>query len=180
MLDILSTYDVLFCRELLLDFVLERKGEAADDWCIPETLKAWSSKKKFQWLMDQMKPLVDELFVPFSHQEPLIDTNNDELNNVSFAFLRTMMDFMTFDEIIHAGDANRVPAMLKRLAPTFIGLTSLHSKYAIECINMITKLEWLLSEQHKAKVLLRAFVNTSGKAGCNKPADMQQENNIKK
>jgi hypothetical protein len=28
-------------------------------------------------------------------------------------------------------------------------------------------------------VLLRAFVNASGKEGCNKPADMQQENTIK-
>jgi hypothetical protein len=62
-----------------------------------------------------------------------------------------MLDFMVFDDIIRAGDINRVPVILKHLAPTFIGLNSLHSKYAIECINMITKLEWVLSDQQKPK-----------------------------
>ena len=67
--------------------------------------------------------------------------------------------------------------MLKRLAPTFIGLTSFRSKYAIECVNFLTKVNWLLPEKERAKVLPRAVVNN--KKGRNIPADMQQENNIK-
>ena len=104
---------------------------------------------------------------------------NDELVNSSLGFLRLMMDFLVFNDIIHAGDITRLPAILKRLCPTFIGLTSYMSKYAIECVNLITKLEWVLSEREKVKVMMRAFVNPAGKPGRNKPADMQQENNIK-
>ncbi|ELU13996.1 hypothetical protein CAPTEDRAFT_215655 [Capitella teleta] len=81
--------------------------------------------------------------------------------------------------VTRAGDVTRLPAVLKRLAHTFIGLTSFKSKYAIECINLITKLMWVLTEKEGTKVMIRAFINTSAKQGHNKPADMQQENNIK-
>ena len=49
----------------------------------------------------------------------------------------------------------------------------------IECVNFLTKTECLLSEKDSVKVKLEAFVNPTGKAGGNKAADMQQENNIK-
>jgi len=103
----------------------------------------------------------------------------DELYNYSLSYLRVMMDFMVFDRIIHDGDVDRVAPLLKRLIPTFIGLTSYKSKYAVECVNFITKTEWALSERDSIEVKLRSFVNTHGKAGHNKAADMQQENNIK-
>ena len=109
----------------------------------------------------------------------VVPETGDELHDSSIGFIRIMLDFKVLDDIIHDGDAERLPAMLKRLCPTFIGLSSYHSKYAIECINSVTKLEWGMTELEKVKVLLRSFVNTAGKAGKNKPADLQQENNIK-
>eukprot|EP00914_Ancora_sagittata_P028056 GHVO01055077.1.p1 GENE.GHVO01055077.1~~GHVO01055077.1.p1 ORF type:complete len:229 (-),score=22.24 GHVO01055077.1:43-729(-) len=111
-------------------------------------------------------------------QEPAMKVN-DELYCASMSYLRNMMDFLVLNDIVKAGDVTRVVPMLKHLAPTFVGLTSLRSKYAIECINMVAKLNVALSEKEKTKVLLQAFVNTTGQPGRNKAADMQQENNIK-
>ena len=89
------------------------------------------------------------------------------------------MDLLQLDDLIRAGDIDRLTIMIKRLIPTFISLTSYRSKYAIECVNFITKTECILSEKDSASVRLGAFVNTTGKSGHNKAADMQQENNIK-
>lgn len=123
-----------------------------------------------------MNDVVYQTVVPIL--PPKVHDSTDELYNSSLGFLRMMTDYMVFDNIIDAGDVTRLPAILKRLCPTFIGLTSYMSKYAIECVNLVTKLQWVLCEE-KVKVLMRAFVNPSGKTLRNKPADMQQENNIK-
>lgn len=69
--------------------------------------------------------------------------------------------------------------MIKRFIPLFVGLSSYRSKYAIECINFLTKTECMLSEFDSVRVKLGLFVNKKGKPGKNKAADMQQENNIK-
>lgn len=61
----------------------------------------------------------------------------------------------------------------------FIRLTSFRSKYPIECVNLLTQTEHILSEFESVRVKLGAFVNVHGKPGKNKAADMQQENNIK-
>ena len=110
---------------------------------------------------------------------PVVQDTDDELGNYTHGFLRSMMDFIVLGDIIAAGDINRLTPMLKRLIPLFVGLSSYRSKYAIECVNFLTKTEWVLSERESVKAKLRAFVNTSGTPGRNKPADMQQENNIK-
>lgn len=110
---------------------------------------------------------------------PKYTETTDQLYNSSLGFLRSMMEFHVLSDVICAGDIDRLPACLKRLCTTFIGLTSFESKYAIECVNFITKTEWVLSVKESVKAKLRCFVNTAGKAGKNKPADMQQENNIK-
>lgn len=65
--------------------------------------------------------------------------------------------------------------MIKRFIPLFVGLSLYMSKYAIECINFLTKTECMLSEFDSVRVKL---VNKKGKPGKNKAADMQQENNI--
>jgi hypothetical protein len=49
----------------------------------------------------------------------------------------------------------------------------------VELINFLTKTEYLLSPRDSTAVKLTSFVNPSGRSGRNKPADMQQENNIK-
>jgi hypothetical protein len=104
---------------------------------------------------------------------------------------------LIFNEVILNGDVTRVVPMLKRLAYRFVALTSIRSKYAVECINLLAKLQLTLSEKERVQVLIQAFVNTSdtnvlinlkcritlffsqGKLEKNKPADMQQENNIR-
>ena len=86
---------------------------------------------------------------------------------------------MELDSLIKAGDISRLTIAMKRLLPTFVGLSSYRSKYAIECVNFLTKTEFVLSEREAVRVKLAAFVNTVGKPGQNKAADMQQENNIK-
>ena len=107
---------------------------------------------------------------------PLVD---DDIYNYSLSFLRVAMDLLQFEDLVKSGDIDRLTIVMKRLCPTFIGLTSYRSKYAIECVNFLTKTECLLSEKDSVKVKLEAFVNPTGNAGGNKAADMQQENNIK-
>ena len=102
---------------------------------------------------------------------------SDDLHNYSLSFLRASMDLLQLDDLISAGDVQRLSIIMKRLIPTFIGLTSYRSKYAIECVNFVTKTECILSEKDSVAVKLGAFVNPTGKPGHNKPADMQQENN---
>ena len=114
--------------------------------------------------------------VPGEEMPPLVD---DDIYNYSLSFLRVTMDLLQFDDLVKSGDIDRLTIVMKRLCPTFIGLTSYRSKYAIECVNFLTKTECLLSEKDSVKVKLEAFVNPTGKAGGNKAADMQQENNIK-
>ena len=113
--------------------------------------------------------------VPGEEMPPLVD---DDINNYFLSFLRVAMDLLQFDDLVKSGDIDRLTIVMKRLCPTFIGLTSYRSKYAIECVNFLTKTECLLSEKDSVKVKLEAFVNPTGKAGGNKAADMQQENNI--
>ena len=64
---------------------------------------------------------------------------DDDLYNYSLSFLRGAMDLLQLDDLIRAGDIDRLTIMMKRLIPTFISLTSYRSKYAIECVNFITK-----------------------------------------
>jgi hypothetical protein len=97
---------------------------------------------------------------------PMLSPNvHDELVNSSLGFLRLiiMMDFLVFNDIIHAG------AILKRVCPTFNGLKSDMLRYAIECVNLIIKLEWVLSERETVKVTMLPFVNPTGKPWRNKP-----------
>ena len=163
-------------RELIVQLLLDHFGH---NWNLPEHIKAWSATKKLEWLLRKVDPVVNELFVQFPSDEQRSAKVDDELYCSSISFLRNMMDFMVFNDVILNGDVTRVIPMLKRLAPLFVSLTSLRSKYAIECINLIAKLKFTLSERDQVKVLLQAFVNTSGLIGKNKAADMQQENNIK-
>ncbi|XP_077867384.1 uncharacterized protein LOC144356547 [Saccoglossus kowalevskii] len=100
----------------------------------------------------------------------------DDLFNYSACFLKASMDLLQLNELIRAGDIKRLTVTLKRLIPSFVGLTSPRSKYAIECINFLTKTESLLSEKQSVRVKLGAFVNSTGRRGHKKAADMQQEN----
>ena len=95
------------------------------------------------------------------------------------SFLRVTLDLFEVDKLIKAGDVDMLTIELKRLIPTFIGLSSYRSKYAIECVNFLTKSEILLSEKESVRLKLQAFVNVNGDKGENKAADMQQEIHIK-
>jgi len=95
------------------------------------------------------------------------------------ALLRSGIEFILLDDMIKAGDADRMTICVKRLLPTFIGISSYRSKYALECVNFLTKTEILLNQQNADRIKLQAFVNNKGEPGHNKAADMQQENNIK-
>ena len=107
------------------------------------------------------------------------DNSDDQLYTYSMSLLRAAMDFVLFSDIIESGDIEMTTIMIKRFIPLFVGLSSYKSKYAIECINFLTKTECLLSEFDSVRVKLGLFVNQKGKPGKHKPADMQQENNIK-
>lgn len=85
--------------------------------------------------------------------------------------------FCEFKDGIREGDPFRTNINLKRMIPFFYS-HSVRSKYAVECIDYILKTEVMLPKLTAMRVRLGSFVNPHGKKGGNKPADMQQENNI--
>ena len=111
--------------------------------------------------------------------ESLAPRSMDEVHDLNLAFLRSMMDFVSLEDITRAGDIDRLQPMCKRLIPLFLGLTSYYNHYATEMIDFLTKTEHLLSARQSISCRLQLFCNPSGKPGHNKPTDMQQENNVK-
>ena len=112
-------------------------------------------------------------------QDESVDESDDDLYKYNMAFVRSMIDFMALQDCIKYGDIDKLTIIIKRLIPLFAGLHSFRSKYMIEMINLLTKTEYVLSPKESTCVKLRAFVNPTGSDGHNKPADLQQENNIK-
>ena len=88
------------------------------------------------------------------------------------------MPYMVFKDAIKEGDTDRCNVSLKTMLPFFYG-HSVRSKYAVECLDYIMKTEAVLSPQLALRTRLGSFVNTLGGQGQNKPADMQQENNVR-
>ena len=211
---------------LVVELFRECVGTEADIAAkLPPHIRSWAGEKKLEWLLELIKPVVDDLYLPYTvpNMEPVkvavrhldkvyhltlppelqgknyhivvpggvklvipvpsdaevFPPTQDEVHDYNLAYMRAMLDFVILDNIVRAGDIERLPAILKRLLPLFVGLTSFMSKYSIEIINFLTKTEHILSPRESAAVKLRAFVNTSGTCDGNKPADMQQENNIK-
>jgi hypothetical protein len=114
-------------------------GVTSEEWSLPDKIEFWTLEMKQNWLATKLKPIVDSLYVPVSPSSaPNPQLSGDELSTSSLAFMRYMMDFMIFDAIIRDGDVEMITPMLKRLTVAFISLTSYQSKYAIECVNLLT------------------------------------------
>ena len=69
--------------------------------------------------------------------------------------------------------------IVKKVNTNIFGLSSFRSKYAIECVDFLSKTECFLSKKESVRIRLAAFVNMPRRKGHNKAADMQQDNNIK-
>ncbi|WAR09365.1 LOW QUALITY PROTEIN: hypothetical protein MAR_019323, partial [Mya arenaria] len=95
-----------------------------------------------------------------------VEEIEDDVQKYSISLSRVARYFILFCEAIKASDINMITVVMKRFIPLFIGLSSYKSKYAIECVDFLTKTECYLSEY-------------DSRPGKNKPAEMQQENNIK-
>ena len=101
----------------------------------------------------------------------------DDLFNYTHRLLQWGLHVIEIHDAIKEGDIQRTNINMKRLIPFFYN-HSARSKYAVECMDYILKTELLLPEDLAVRVRLGSFVNTKGGLGNNKPADMQQENNI--
>ena len=138
------------------------------------TLPSEMAGKTCEVLIDSMKVKIE---VP--GQDESFEECDDDLYNYNMAFVRSMIEFMALQYCIKYGDIDKLTIVIKRLIPLFAGLHSFRSKYMIEMINFLTKTEYVMSPEESICVKLRAFVNPTGRDGHNKPADLQQENNIK-
>ncbi|XP_062604516.1 uncharacterized protein LOC134266312 [Saccostrea cucullata] len=103
--------------------------------------------------------------------------STDDLQNYTIQFLMWYLHFVEFQDGIKEGDPYRTNINIKRMIPFFYSHSN-KSKYAVECIDYILKSEVLLPESLSMRLRLSSFVNPHGIKGGNKPADMQQENNI--
>jgi len=90
------------------------------------------------------------------------DTPDDELYAYSLSLIRLLVDFLVFDQAIRSGNIEIITIMMKRCIPLFIGLSSYKSKYAIECVNFLTKTECVLSESESVRVKLGLLVKREG------------------
>ena len=136
----------------------------------------------FQVLADELERL-DEINVQLpGANEPLVVCNaaaieRDELKNYSTQILQWFLHILEFQDAIKEGDIKRCNICLKMMIPFFYG-HSPRSKYFVECVDYILKTEVLLPPALALRCQLASFVNPTGGMGKNKPADMQQENNI--
>lgn len=119
-----------------------------------------------------LKMSTGEVYRVFNSHE-----TTDDLQNYSIQLLMWYIHFCEFQDGIREGDPFRTNINLKRMIPFFYS-HSVRSKYAVECIDYILKTEVMLPKHTAMRVRLGSFVNPHGKKGGNKPADMQQENNI--
>lgn len=119
-----------------------------------------------------LKMSTGEVYRVFNSHE-----TTDDLQNYSIQLLMWYIHFCEFQDGIREGDPFRTNINLKRMIPFFYS-HSVRSKYAVECIDYILKTEVMLPKLTAMRVRLGSFVNPHGKKGGNKPADMQQENNI--
>ena len=110
-------------------------------------------------------------------QVQLDDVDYDDLYHYSSQFLQWYIHWLEFEDAIKEGDIVRCNICIKMMIPFFYGYNTL-SKYAVECIDYILKTELLLPAAHAIRCRLGSFCNPTGMPGDNKPADMQQENNI--
>ena len=101
----------------------------------------------------------------------------DDVQNYALQLLQWHIHLLEFEDAIKEGDINRCNICIKFLIPFFYSHSAL-SRYAVECIDYILKTEALLPAALAIRCRLASFVNPHGGSGCNKPADMQQENNI--
>ena len=106
----------------------------------------------------------------------LLSDATDELRNYSLQVLQWFMVIREFSDAIKEGDPFRSNICLKQMLPFFYGYSA-RSKYFVECVDYILKTEVLLPPALAMRCRLGSFVNTLG-GHKNKPADMQQENNI--
>lgn len=88
------------------------------------------------------------------------------------------MLYVNLGDAIKEGDPFRLNVTLKGMLPLFFVHSRL-SKYAVEIVDYILKTEVMLTPRLAMRVRLGSFVNTRGGKGENKPADMQQENNVR-
>ena len=107
----------------------------------------------------------------------LDNENQDDVQSYTMQLLQWYIHFIEFEDAIKEGDVVRCNICLKMMIPFFYGYSKL-SNYAIECVDYILKTEVLLSDAEAMRIRLGSFINPHGGQGKNKPADMQQENNI--
>lgn len=118
--------------------------------------------------------------VPGVHDQVQIVSNTyikDDLMNYNTQLLQWFLLIEEFGDAIKEGDMFRCSTSLKHMLPFFYS-HSTRSKYFIEIVDFILKTEVLLPPALALRCRLGSFVNPHGGAGNNKPADMQQENNI--
>ena len=110
-------------------------------------------------------------------QVRLNDDSEDDVKNYTTQLLQWYIHLLEFEDAIKEGDIVRCNICMKMMIPYFYGHSS-RSKYLVECIDYILKTEAILPAALAIRCRLGSFINPHGKPGGNKPADMQQENNI--
>lgn len=121
-------------------------------------------------------PVVVQL-PPHNNARPA-EPQGDDMHNYCKQLLEWGLHLQEFLTAIKVGDIDRHKVNVKRMIPFFYASSSA-SRYAMELINFITKVDIMLPPQTALRVQLGSFVNPKGGAGNNKAADMHQENNIK-
>ena len=107
----------------------------------------------------------------------LNDDSQDDVKNYTTQLLQWYIHLLEFEDAIKEGDIVRCNICIKMMIPFFYAHSS-RSKYLVECIDYILKTEAILPAALAVRCRLGSFINPHGKQGGNKPADMQQENNI--
>lgn len=90
-----------------------------------------------------------------------------------------LMQLLHMKDTVKEGDTERLMLNCKAVVPFFYSHSKL-SKYFIENVDFVTKVNFLLSPLQRLRTLEGAFVNTSGERGKNIETDLAQENEVRR
>ena len=102
----------------------------------------------------------------------------DRLLNYCTNLCHWALHVMELDDTAHEGDLTRIVPNCMYSLPFFYSHSRL-SKYFVECIDYVLKVEHILPPLQRMRVLEGTFVNMHGGAGNNVESDLKQEHSVR-
>lgn len=161
---------------LVLEKLVQRQAmEYAKDHPIQDNIMSATSETKTR----VRNEFVGGMLTKFEYLE---DVPSQPVDDQVLNYFNTVciygLHIKCLDDTAKEGDITRAIPNLKRCIPLFYAHSSL-SKYMVEAVDYIVKVDHILSPLERLRVLEGSFVNVRGGRGNNVEADLVQEHSIR-